>query len=98
MESLGLAHTIIHGTIVCHCDFCKNRNQCYIPVPVKLKHKKTGKVIDGFRKEYIYKIKDVNKWSQAKDCKFFQQDYRVANEIIRSYGRYNYILWEKKKQ
>lgn len=98
LESLGLAQTILHGTSVRHCDYCSNRFQCYISIPVKLKHKKTGKIVDGYRKEYIYKKKDVNKWAQAKDCKFFQQDFRVANDIIRNYGRNNYILWNKKNQ
>ena len=98
LESLGLAQTILQGTIVRHCDYCNNRYNCYIQVPVKLRNKKTGKVVDGYRKEYICKKKDINKWAQAKDCKFFRQDLRVANDIVRSYGRNNFILWVKKNQ
>lgn len=96
--SLGLAQAILHGTCVRHCGFCNIRYSCFFNIPVKLKHRQTGKDVVRYRKEYIYKNKDINKWVQAKNCKFFQQDYRLANEIIRNYKRNNYILWNEKDQ
>ena len=92
---LGLAQTMIKGTYVYSCTFCRRYHTCVATIRKKVVDAPSGEeriVTNHYR---VTGLSDEDRWAIAPRCKNYSPNIRGCHDLIKKYGRHNFIVWER---
>lgn len=95
LNMLGLAQTMIRGTNVYNCAFCRKYHTCVATITktgVDARSGEEKKVTNHYR---VTNLSDEDRWAIAPQCKNYIPNIRGCHDLIKKYGSHNFILWER---
>lgn len=98
LKSLGLAQTMIRGTNVLTCAFCRKFNNCVVTITQKILDDKSGKEIPVTNHYRAHGLSENDRWTIASQCKNYIPNISGCHNLIQKYGSHRFILWERDKR
>ena len=96
LNILGLAQTMIKGTYVYNCTFCRRYHICIATITRKEIDAQLGKERNVTNHYKVTDLSDEDRWAIAPQCKNYIPNIRGCHDLIRKFGSHNFILWERK--
>ena len=98
LNMLGLAQTMIKGTYVYNCIFCRKYHTCVATITKKSVDAQSGKERKVTSHYRATDFSDKERWAIASQCKNYSPNIWGSHDLINKYGSQNFILWERDRK